>query len=270
MSEPRGTPEASMEEILASIRRIISEDGSPPAPQSVAPQRPAPQAPARPPAAPMLASPPLATSPPASTPPVASPPVAPSPPPSPARKPSPPNIPSGPTSAWGILGARPAANGDELVLTQMLAEDGSVVALDRPAAAVAAANTAFIEPSNPQSLDVLLLTDALPPSLSEAMVLGPPAQSPAAPRAPMTPPPIPPAPGGNDSVGLASPEVPVQSSAVLSQLARNRARDGGPTVEELVRQSLEPKIQEWLNANLKDIVERLVQQEIERISRRAE
>jgi cell pole-organizing protein PopZ len=43
---------------------------------------------------------------------------------------------------------------------------------------------------------------------------------------------------------------------------------GAPTVEELVRQSLEPKIQEWLNANLKEMVERLVQQEIDKISRR--
>ena len=51
---------------------------------------------------------------------------------------------------------------------------------------------------------------------------------------------------------------------------RDRRSDGSPSLEDFVRQSLEPKIQEWLNANLEDIVERLVQEEIQRISRRAE
>jgi cell pole-organizing protein PopZ len=67
-----------------------------------------------------------------------------------------------------------------------------------------------------------------------------------------------------------SAETLIQSNSMLTQLARSRARDGSPTLEELVRQSLEPKVQEWLNANLKDIVERLVQQEIERIRQRTE
>ena len=58
-----------------------------------------------------------------------------------------------------------------------------------------------------------------------------------------------------------------QPAAATSQAP---AQGAGLSVEDLVRQSLEPKIQEWLNANLPDIVERLVQQEIERIARKAE
>ena len=230
MSEPRGTPEASMEEILASIRRIISEDGSPPPPQPPAPQ----------------AAPPAASS-----------------PPPPAPQPLPPAIPSGPTSVWGIPGDRPTANGEELVLTQMLAEDGSVVALDRPVAG-APATTGCVEPSKARPLDVLLLTDALPPTLSQ----GPRPTAPVATQKPVAP--AAPLPGEKYFIGLAAPESSIQSGAVVSQLTRDRARDDAPTLEELVRQSLEPKIREWLNANLKDIVERLVQQEIDRISRRAE
>jgi uncharacterized protein len=254
MSEPRGTPEASMEEILASIRRIISEDGSSPVPQPVtlpAATRP-PVAPI-PPASPM----PPATSATAPPPPAAS---VPSPPPVP--QPVRPEMPPEPTSVQGILGDRPPVDGEALVLTQMLAEDGSVVAVDRPAGdAAPAAAVASVERSNSRPLDVLLLTDTVPPRLPEVGM----APTPAPPQ--MSIPPQAPMASSNAPV---SAETLIQSNPMLTQLARSRARDGSPTLEELVRQSLEPKVQEWLNANLKDIVERLVQQEIERIRQRTE
>ena len=253
MNEPRGTPEASMEEILASIRRIISEDGSLPAPQPVT----LPAA-TRPPVAPMPAaqmSP--ATSPTASRPLAAS---EPSPPPVP--QPVRPEMPPEPTSVRGILGDRPPADCEALVLTQMLAEDGTVVAVGRPADdAAPEAAVASVERSNSRPLDVLLLTDALPPRSPEVGVAPTPApaQMSIPSQAPMA-----------SSSGPVSAETLIKSNSLLTQLARSPARDGTPTLEELVRQSLEPKVQEWLNANLKDIVERLVQQEIERIRQRTE
>jgi len=80
-------------------------------------------------------------------------------------------------------------------------------------------------------------------------------------------------------VGVAAPQTGVTSAVLLEQLARVRSQVaasanpladalGASRLEDLVRQSLEPKIQEWLNANLLEIVERLVQQEIDKISRR--
>ncbi len=64
-----------------------------------------------------------------------------------------------------------------------------------------------------------------------------------------------------------TPPRPLQPAIPASAPA---AAGSMPTLEDLVRQSLDPKIQDWLNANLKDMVERLVQKEIESIRRRSE
>ena len=44
----------------------------------------------------------------------------------------------------------------------------------------------------------------------------------------------------------------------------------GKTVEEVVKEVMRPLIKEWLDANLAELVERLVKREIDRMSRRAE
>ncbi len=44
-------------------------------------------------------------------------------------------------------------------------------------------------------------------------------------------------------------------------------QEGGVTVEDMVREMLKPMLQEWLDAHLPDIVERLVRQEIEHLAR---
>ena len=93
-------------------------------------------------------------------------------------------------------------------------------------------SAALASPSASKPLDVLLLTDALPAN---------------------------PPKGPESAARPASPaSSPVTPAAVLEAAG----------LEDTVRQSLEPKIQEWLNANLLEIVERLVQQEIDKISRR--
>ncbi len=327
MSEPDGTPENSMEAILASIRRIIAEDGIQPPPGvrpapltrpepsiqpnplAVEPSPPPPSPPPPSPPPPNPPAPPVAARP-ASQPvftvslidpaPAAAPKPAPQPPTSaPAPVPAPDLL--APQAVWGVLGDRAIA-GEELVLTQMVAEDGSVVALAKPGSLATASPRPPTEP-----LDVLLLTDALPGSMPDvAMPVAPPqkpvppsaplpapapvlaakppaASAPPEPVQPVSPPPPAPKPSvdaDRPRVGLAAPETLVTSAAVLEQLARVRsqvraAQPNPPAgsiatanLEELVRQSLEPKIQEWLNANLLQIVERLVQQEIDRISSR--
>ena len=240
---------------------------------------------------------------------------------SPPAEPAPTNSPA---AVWGILGDQPAGTGEELVLTQMVAEDGSVVAWDKaapgtPAVRATAKPADGTSPSPP--LDVLLLTDALPGGMADAdlAVVPPPAPPPAPAPAPViqpapvmaAAPPVAPRPEpaprpdvDRVRVGLSPSQSLIQSNPVLEELARGRSQSAGQsagqsapqapnqtasqpagqasgqpvapalvplsaqTVEELVRQSLEPKIHEWLNANLKEMVERLVQQEIDKISRR--
>ena len=183
-----------------------------------------------------------------------------------------------PAAVWGILGDQPASNGEELVLTQMVAEDGSVVALDRPAGdavPVAPAPVIATGAGKARPLDVLLLTDALPAAVAAAEAAPAPPASPAgirpvAPAQPApakTPPPVPPSSPRPAHAGGPQPTAPATAPAAPAGPSVPR---GAPNLEDFVRQLLEPKIQDWLNANLKDMVERLVQQEIERIRRRTE
>jgi cell pole-organizing protein PopZ len=220
MSQPPGTTETSMEEILASIRRIISEDGAPP-----------------------VAAAPLAEF------------ATPSPPPVLEEVPAAPEAaaPEPAIEADAVEAAaessspsNPTAAAETLVLTQMLSQEGKVVALGRPD------GVAEMEKTEP--LGVLLLTRALPASEPR----------PAAVRDRLFPRIV---AGVGQAVSQPAPAGVPQSAAATSQPP---AQGAGLSVEDLVRQSLEPKIQEWLNANLPDIVERLVQQEIERIARKAE
>ncbi|MCY4320187.1 MAG: DUF2497 domain-containing protein [Alphaproteobacteria bacterium] len=44
-------------------------------------------------------------------------------------------------------------------------------------------------------------------------------------------------------------------------------RPGGETIEDMVRAMLKPILQEWLDTNLPNIVERLVEEEVRRLSR---
>ncbi len=313
-----------MEAILASIRRIIAEDNiqpppgmPPPAPpkprqgliepspvllnRAPSPQdqpvsvEPATSRPATPAFQPVIVRSTNSPKPAASL--IAPTTAAPSASPAPAAAPSVSASPA-PSAVWGVLGDQHGA-GQELVLTQMVAEDGSVVSFEKSQGRSAPSQAATPAPPKSEPLDVLLLTDALPGSLPDvAMPVTPPLNptpdpapvgpasfaapaSPAPPAAPVAAP-RPPAAVEPDRarVGLASPETLVTSATVLEQLTRARSQPAGPvpnqasapsaapTLEDLVRQSLEPRIQEWLNAHLQEIVERLVQKEIDRISSR--
>ena len=77
---------------------------------------------------------------------------------------------------------------------------------------------------------------------------------------------------------LISPDVAAASAATMAQLmakkpqvSQSRATSlDGLLVETLVRQAIEPMLNDWLDEHLQEIVERLVRREVERLSRKAE
>jgi cell pole-organizing protein PopZ len=77
---------------------------------------------------------------------------------------------------------------------------------------------------------------------------------------------------------LVSPDVAAASAATMAQLVARKPQTGqsratsidGLLVETLVRQAIEPMLKDWLDEHLQEIVERLVRREVERLSRKAE
>ena len=210
MSEPRAPREPSMEEILASIRRIIADNGR-------------------------------------------------------TEEAEPAEIPPPPAASETEPSSAP------LVLTRALPEGGSVLTL-APGEAGQGEVIAVEEP--------LLLTQPVA------------AEAPASPSKPTPPPPstprwirpvphpvIPPAaaPSSAAPARVAPPASP--ASSATPRAAREPAAApppppetarAGRTLEEVVREALEPMLRAWLDRNLQEIVERRVQQEIDRISRKSE
>ncbi|WP_439816270.1 DUF2497 domain-containing protein [Zavarzinia sp. CC-PAN008] len=195
MSDAKAQAEPTMEEILASIRRIISEEGDDPDSTTVKLAKPEPVDEPAPPAAP--------------------PPPAP-PPPSPPRAEEPPMD-------------------DVLTLTDLVGDDGSVTSLD------------------PDPVD------DWPPE-------------PEPPPPPRYDPPPRPAPASRDR--LTSPGTAAMASAAFGEISsrlgmpRSGRGGGGRTVEELVEDVVRPMLQQWLDENLPELVERLVAEEIQRLSGR--
>jgi cell pole-organizing protein PopZ len=210
MSDSSGQNEPSMEEILASIRRIISEDST---------EKPAPAAPP------------------------------------PAARPAP-----------AAVGAPADPAGDVLVLTEVVADDGSVSRLDsargeprRPAPTPpaerrgAVQEAAEAEPARPSPR--LRAEPAEAPAMTGVEEAKPSVSSIRA--------------GDPGLLSRKSAAAAATAFAQLSTLPRDTAAaaGGGPTLEAFVRQALEPMLREWLDANLPGIIERLVRDEIERVVR---
>ncbi len=83
------------------------------------------------------------------------------------------------------------------------------------------------------------------------------------------------APGEATEAGLPAPDAPLISprttaavDTAFSSLANTVLLQNPRTLEDLVREMLRPMLKSWLDANLPDMVERLVRAEIERVSRR--
>ena len=62
---------------------------------------------------------------------------------------------------------------------------------------------------------------------------------------------------------LVTPQTEMKTQAALEQL--NALKPVHSTTQDQVEQSLRPFLQDWLNKNLPDIVERIVREEVQRI-----
>jgi len=202
MANTANTQEPTMEEILASIRRIISEDT-----EEAKPAPAAAEAPKAKPAAPAAAP-------------------APAPKPIVAKAPPPP-----------VVEAEEVED-DILELTEIVPEEEE----EPPKAAPAEDDVVMVERAPMKS----------------------------APRAPII---------ANrvraiePDEGLLSDEAREQASTAFRQLSRNTLVSDLPaadsrSLEALVQDMLRPLLEDWLNRNLPEIVDRLVQQEIDRVSRK--
>lgn len=243
MTQPAKATEPSMEEILASIRRIISDDDSASKAAVAPPPRPAPVPPAPPPRAeaPMR------------------------PIPAPAPKPAEPPVRD-----------RAAIQNDiEAVLTEPVKQppapaaptDADILDLTEDMAAEPPAPEPMPEPA-PSSFRTI---DGQPDVFfAEAPTDPEPEPEPEsepvyAMRAETAP-----ASHGFDNPYDRSIMSQATSAAVdsaFNQLAQSVFTQNGRTIEDLVRDMLRPMLKTWLDDNLPGLVERLVRAEIERVSR---
>ena len=227
MNQPAKAQEPSMEEILASIRRIIADDDSKPTPP-----RPQPVA-----AAPKPAAPPPR--------PVQPPPPKPVPPPEPA-----------PPRAEELLAQMelpPAPEPepqDILDLTEQMAETAteplSFQTIDGQSDVIFADPQP--EPPPPPPRPAQAPPQSYAPSQSYV-----PSQSYAPP------------PSVGDQLLSASTTAAVDSA--FNALAQTVLVQNARTLEDLVREMLRPMLKSWLDDNLPGMVERIVKAEIERVAR---
>ncbi|TCU75153.1 hypothetical protein EDE08_103373 [Bradyrhizobium sp. R2.2-H] len=249
MTQPAKVTEPSMEEILASIRRIIADDEAKPPPAEAAkPEKAAaPATPSKPQA--MTDIPPSKVAPakPAAekpAPPVAKP--APPPPPAPA--------------------ADATNNQDDI--------DALLAGLD---AATPAPEVRPPEPEPEPEPDVLELTDEM--AVDPTPPPPPPSFRKVEPRDDLefaeSPPPRPTPPPSYAPVDFdAPPQQPILAQSTVSavesafnSLAHTVLSSNARTLEDLVKEMLRPMLKSWLDDNLPGLVERIVKAEIERVSR---
>ncbi len=248
MTQPAKVQEPSMEEILASIRRIIADDEAKPT-VAEKPSSPAPAKPEKPAAAAPAAKPVMNDIPPSAIPvaqaaaaKVAAPPLKPAPPPAAAPEPA-------------------ASNSQHDI-------DALLSGLDE------ATSPSEIRPPLPDG-DVFELTDemALPdppqPSFNKIepkddLEITETAAAKAVHRQPPPPPETPAAPQPQQI--LSHSTVSAVESA-FNTLANTVLSNNARTLEDLVKEMLRPMLKSWLDDNLPGLVERIVKAEIERVSR---
>jgi len=234
MAKANASAEPSMEEILASIRRIISDE--------------APAAPAPAPAAPKPA------------------PAAKAPDPKPAA-PAPTHVSEDDLDRLFAKGAdddvaeeaEPADDVLELDETAMVAEE------DAPLDLVEGlmpdeAEVQFVEkaPEPEPSLDDWgIEEDPAPPPPPKPAAKAPPRPEPA--RTAYVP--------EEEAEPLVSPQTGATVNAAFGQLTHTILAQNAKTLDDLVKEMLRPMLKGWLDENLPTIVERLVRAEIERVSR---
>lgn len=251
MTQPAKVTEPSMEEILASIRRIIADDEAKPPPAEAAKPAPAPAAaPAPKPQA-------IADIPPSKVAPAK--PAAEKPAPPPAAKPAPPP----PAADAG-------PNNQDDIDALLAGLDEATPAPERRA------------PEPEPEPDVLELTDEMAMDPEPTPAPPPPSFHRVEPRDDLefaeTPPPRPTPAPSYAPLDFDAPPLPPQQpilaqstvSAVESafnSLAHTVLSSNARTLEDLVKEMLRPMLKCWLDDNLPGLVERIVKAEIERVSR---
>jgi cell pole-organizing protein PopZ len=249
MTQPAKVQEPSMEEILASIRRIIADDEAKP-PITEKPAGSA--APAKPEkvgaAAPAAKAPVMNDIPPSAI--AAAQAAAPKPPPAPAA-PAPPAV------------ASAASNSQDDI-------DAMLAGLDE------ATSEAEIRPPQPDG-EVFELTDEMalpdaPPSVfhkidpEDDLEFTETAAARAVHRQPAFEPPPFESPAAPPAQILSRSTVSAVESA-FNTLANTVLSNNARTLEDLVKEMLRPMLKSWLDDNLPGLVERIVKAEIERVSR---
>lgn len=251
MTQPAKVTEPSMEEILASIRRIIADDEAKPPPAETAKPAPAPAAAPAPKQQAMADIPPSKVAPakPAAEKP-AQPPAAKPTPPAPAADAGPNNqddidaLLAGldeATPAPEIRAPEPEPEPDVLELTDEMAMD------PEPTPAPPPPSFHRVEPR-----DDLEFTETPPPRPTPAPSYAP---------VDFDAPPLPP-----QQPILAQSTVSAVESA-FNSLAHTVLSSNARTLEDLVKEMLRPMLKSWLDDNLPGLVERIVKAEIERVSR---
>ena len=163
--------------------------------------------------------------------------------------------------------------GDVLELTQMIKEDGSMVDLtkDESEPGVGTDADPQTEPSSDAESGLELAVD-LQSDPDDSAAQPEPAEEPEPAAAPE------PAADDERLVSAAAAEAAMNPQADHARAADpepTRAkglsfRDSGTTVEQLVIELMRPMLREWLDDNLPNMVERLVQREIRHLIRRSE
>jgi cell pole-organizing protein PopZ len=233
MTQPAKVQEPSMEEILASIRRIIADDEAKPA----AAEKPA-SAPAAAKPAVMKDIPPSAIAP--APKPVAAPKPVPPPPPPPAPEPASNNQDDIDAMLASLDAATPEADIRPAQPEADVFELTDEMALPDPAPS--AATFSKVEPQ-----DDIEFTEAKASRRQPAYEA--PFES-AAPARPIL---------SHSTVSAVESAFNSLANTVLSNNAR--------TLEDLVKEMLRPMLKSWLDDNLPGLVERIVKAEIERVSR---
>jgi cell pole-organizing protein PopZ len=247
MSQTAKATEPSMEEILASIRRIIADDDASKAAKAVEPPKPAP--------APKPAAPPAPARPAAAAP-------APKPAPPPEPAPPPPAAKNSQDDIDGMFGtAEPEAEAEPEPKPNGAAQPVDILELTE-------AMEASVEPA-----PALRRIDA-----TQDVVEAPPAPEPdpepwpEPEREPVELPTVEMARRrfqehtGADR-DLLSPRTTAAVDSAFNSLAQTVLVANSRTLDDLVREMLRPMLKAWLDDNLPNMVERLVRTEIERVSR---
>jgi uncharacterized protein len=264
MSQPAKVQEPSMEEILASIRRIIADDeAKPPVAEKPASPAPAPApapAPVKPAAVAPVAKPAvMADIPPSKIPAAVAAAAKPAAPPPPPAPPPPAAAPATPN------------NQDDIDALLSGLDESTTVDEIRPAAH---------EPAN-DDVEVLELTDDMavvsappPPQPSfrkiepqDDLEFAESAASRAINRAPAYEPPSFEMPASAPSQPILSQSTVSAVESAFNTLAHTVLSSNARTLEDLVKEMLRPMLKSWLDDNLPGLVERIVKAEIERVSR---